>query len=413
MSTLEKNIGGWNISGTLLFEAVHDGNAGTDDSPARYTNNGQKNQFRKEQAYLYLSKQIDENTRFFGEYIHGADDTQNPNGGMGEMGEGGLWRRFYIEGKLPYDIGFTVGRFEVNFEEDYGLFNDDEPVFGHYYTDGFKFAKTWGSFTATAGIGRNQSYNAPGGVDTYDPNGEAVYNPYNVEAMYYMLNLHYQPNERFFGGLLGYWKHADNDYTTYIDAKGVTHNDPNESVQTYGAYAAYSIAPSMAIKGVFYKQKLKENYAGGCNDSPYAWKAILDIKQDLLKYTSLWIEYDEEQNNFWGAHDERFGIGGSACPTLLDNITSIRNGNKTKALFIRAEQQWNDKWSSLLRYGRADFGTDGYDKTTEFQVGVTYQYTPAMAFTLFYDAVDYGDGAAQTDFKGSDHVINFRTTVNF
>ena len=36
--------------------------------------------------------------------------------------------------------------------------------------------------------------------------------------------------------------------------------------------------------------------AGG--DSPKAWKAIVDVKQDALKFTSLWLEYSKWDASF-------------------------------------------------------------------------------------------------------------------
>ncbi|MDO5562242.1 MAG: S-layer homology domain-containing protein [Synergistaceae bacterium] len=387
VTLIEERLGGWNLSGTFAFEAAFGGDK------QRYMNvPGSNTQFRKEQFYLYLSKQIDENTSFFAEYLHGADDTKNPYGGMGELGEGGLWRCVYVDTNLPYDVGLSIGRFEINFEEDYGLFNDDEPIFGHYYTDGFRLAKTWNNLRATAAVGRNQSYN-------YD------YNDMDYTSMNYVLDLNWQPSEKFFAGATGYWK-ADDSQPSSGDL----------GVSTYGVYAGYNFTPNVALKGIYYFQQLGADVAGGYDDSPSAWKVMLDVKQDLLKYTSLWLEYDNQHNNFWKAHNERFGIGGSACPTLLDNLPT--NNNHTSAYFVRAEQEWSKKWSTLLRYGRADFNTAGYDDPTLFEFAVTYRHSPALAFTLLYDQVDYGTNSINnikpdTAMDGKDHVILFRTVVDF
>ena len=88
------------------------------------------------------------------------------------------------------------------------------------------------------------------------------------------------------------------------------------------------------------------------------------------------------------------------------------NDGTTKFLFVKAEQQWTEKWSTYLRYGHADFDTNEIDDADNYGIGVTYQYTPAIAFRLAYDYVDYGDcGAAY--YSGDDHVFQFRTVVNF
>ncbi|MEG1502520.1 MAG: S-layer homology domain-containing protein, partial [Synergistaceae bacterium] len=190
IAVLEDNFGGWKLNGTLMFEAVFADKADGGYINGEHVSKSNK-QFRKEQFYLYLSKQIDENTSFFAEYLNGADDTRNEEGGMGDLGKGALVREVYVNTKLPYDIKFKFGRFK----DEYGLFNDDEPMFGHFYLDGFKLAKTFGNLTATGIIGRNStgSYNGAEedelGFDT------------STEHMNYILNLHYEPSEKFFAGL--------------------------------------------------------------------------------------------------------------------------------------------------------------------------------------------------------------------
>ena len=58
------------------------------------------------------------------------------------------------------------------------------------------------------------------------------------------------------------------------------------------------------------------------------------------------------------------------------------NNGTTKFFFIYADQKWNDKWSSYLRYQQADFDTTGLDDAKGYGAGVTYQYTPAIGFEL-------------------------------
>lgn len=44
---------------------------------------------------------------------------------------------------------------------------------------------------------------------------------------------------------------------------------------------------------------------------------------------------------------------------------------------------------------------------------MNYQYTPAVAFQLTYDHIDYGDNNPLGFYSGDNHVVKFRTTVNF
>ena len=401
VAVLEDRLGGWKLNGTLMFEAVFGGDEG------RFMNAAQQgksdNQFRKEQFYLFLSKQIDENTSFFAEYLNGADDTLGTQGGMNELAGDDLWREVYIDTKLPYDVKFRFGRFNVDFEDEYGLFNDDEPMFGHFYVDGFKAAKSWGALTATGIIGRNStgSYNAAEedelGFDTSN------------QHMDYIVNFHYEPSEQWFAGLLGYWRRGDS-----TDSALATEPNNDYSLDTYGVYGKFSFTPDIAVKGVYYTQNADSALpsAKQYGDSADAWKAVLEIGQDTLKFTSLWIEYNQQDNNFLGIHNERFGIGGSGCDFPVTGNKPV-NGNTSKYFFVRAEQQWNDKWSTRLRYAHVDYDTTGYDDATEFEVAAIYQYTDAIAFELLYDKVDFGDTTAPDAWSGDDDVIIFRTTVNF
>jgi hypothetical protein len=182
-------------------------------------------------------------------------------------------------------------------------------------------------------------------------------------------------------------------------------------INTYGIYAGYSFTPAIQLKGVYYFQDLGASYAAMLQgeDSPKAWKAILDVKQDLLKFTNLWFEYSQEDNSFAGT-SPRYGIGGANYAGVNDNRPW--NTNTTKYIFVRAKQQWNDKWSTFLRYAQADYDTVGYDDAKEYGLGVGYQFTPAIYFELMYDQTDYGTGVAQK-YQEKDSVVRFRTNVNF
>ena len=51
-----------------------------------------------------------------------------------------------------------VGRFTVDFEGDYGLYSDNDALFGDFRTDGFMLTKKWNTLGATAIVGRNDSF---------------------------------------------------------------------------------------------------------------------------------------------------------------------------------------------------------------------------------------------------------------
>ena len=156
--------------------------------------------------------------------------------------------------------------------------------------------------------------------------------------------------------------------------------------------------------------------AGATENSPKAWKAILDIKQDLLKFTGLWIEYSQQDNTYIGLTN-RYSIGGGAYDYVGRNMAYADPFGTSKWWFVKADQKWNDKWSSFIRFANVDYDTAGLDDATEWGLGVGYQYTPAIYFELAYDQVDHGDngytGYNNDLARGKDHVVRFRTNVSF
>ncbi|HQA54927.1 MAG TPA: S-layer homology domain-containing protein, partial [Synergistaceae bacterium] len=148
VAVLEDRLGGWKLRGLFVFDAAFGGG----DNQGAYTNSGQDNEFRKEKFRLMLTKYIDENTYFYGQYRTGSYSFGT--GGLGDNYDS-KWANLYVDTKLPYDIGFRVGRFTVDFEGDAGLYTDADATFGDFRIDGFQFKKTWGMLNATAVIGRN------------------------------------------------------------------------------------------------------------------------------------------------------------------------------------------------------------------------------------------------------------------
>jgi hypothetical protein len=82
-------------------------------------------------------------------------------------------------------------------------------------------------------------------------------------------------------------------------------------VNTYGIYAGFAFNPNVELKGIYYFQNLGDDIRGAdVEDSPKAWKAVLDVKQDLLKFTSLWLQYEQIDNTFTGLNrSEQYGLG--------------------------------------------------------------------------------------------------------
>ncbi|WP_239391307.1 S-layer homology domain-containing protein, partial [Cloacibacillus sp. An23] len=399
VAVLEDNLGGWKLAGRFYFEADF---AGGDQDHTSYTQTGYDNSFQKSQMRFYLTKQISENTSFYAEFRGGSESS---GGGFG-YGDGTFrLRNVYVDTMLPWDIQFRVGRFFLDFEADHGLYVDNDAIYGDYRVDGFQFTKQWNNFYARGVVGRNS--------DSGFYNEDKADNGVESNFMHYALDLTWQPSENFFLGINGVWVVEDGDDPVF----------DNQDMSTYSAYLSYNFTPAIAIQGIYYWQDLDEGMLNGyyaskferigsaTEDSPTAWKAVLDIKQDLLKFTGLRFEYMQHDNTFVGVRNPYSfdAITGNAA-NITDNMPW--NDGTSDLFFIYAEQKWNDKWSSYLRYQQADFDTDGLDDAKGYGIGVTYQYTPAIAFRLAYDEVDYGDNNTQ-GFNDKDHVIQFRTAINF
>lgn len=314
---------------------------------------------------------------------------------------------------LPFGVGYRVGRFFLDFESDHGLYVDNDAIFGDYRVDGFQFTKNWGTFSAKAVVGRNTGYANPMEYDNDDDDKDFA--DLSDSYMNYALDLTWQPNEKFFIGANGVWLQEDGDEAW---------SDMDLDINTYSVYASYSFTPAVTLQGTYYFQDLgsdvvREGYldrrATGSNvteDSPQAWRATLDLGQDLLKFTGLRFEYMQQDNTFAGVRDPySFGVDSANAASISDNMPW--NDGTSKLFFIYANQKWNDKWSSYLRYQEADFDTDGLDDAKGYGIGVTYQYTPAIAFRLAYDQVDYGSDNLAGFNNDKDHVFQFRTAINF
>ena len=381
VAVLEDRLGGWKLRGQFWFDANF---ASGQNGVTGYTQNGIETAFQKDRFRLTLTKQIDENTSFYAQFRGGSAAAGAGQTGIGDV-PGLNTRQIYVDAVLPYDISYRVGRFFVDFEGDHGLYVDNDATFGDYRVDGFQFKKSWGNFVGTAVIGRNTQMD--GG--------------YASQYMNYAVDLFWQPNEKFFGGIGGNW-FVDDKVAPGVDAK----------FTTYNVYGSFNFTPSVALQGIYYWQDLGASLMGlATNDSPKAWKAMLVVNQDLLKFTGLRFEYQQQDNTFNGVRDPySFGADVSNVASIADNMPW--NDNSSKFLFVYADQKWNDKWSSYVRYQQVDFDTAGIDDAKGYGVAVKYQYTPAVAFRLAYDHVDYGNGINNT-FVDTDHVVQFRTAVNF
>jgi len=352
VAVLEENIGGWKLWGEFRFDAKWDDNSG-------YTGGTDKADFNLNRYRIWISKQIDENTKFTGR--------------LG--GQAAAWDRYYVNMKLGYDIDMMAGRWLFDWEDEAGLYADNDAWFTDRSMDGFYFTKDWGmaDFVVFAGKANDAD-------DAF------------AEQTEYGLRANFNVNEQFRFALSGLARFADEENP------GVNFDE-----KVYWADFAFNFNPNIAFKGAYFMQDNDVAYGAAGEDSPKAWKAIVDVKQDAFGFTSLWLEYAKLDDGFnsW--------VGGSAIEAWdnygISVLADRNNWQETEVLFGYLTQKWNDKWTTFERYLKADI-TGVNDDTTNWTFGVKYQYTPAVMFELAYDDLDRNG-------NNDDNLLRFRTHVKF
>ena len=388
LGALEADLGGWKFSGVFEF------NAKLGEDRVKNADSTGDADWDIDKYRIFLDKRINETTRFHAR-IDTGDAHSNTDPGL-------RWDEYYIVTKLPYDIELTAGRFAWDWEDEYGLYGDDDSWMNDIRRQGFGFKKDFGvaSFALLLqrlnddGTGKYWGTGYPSKADG-DPSDST-----SAEWHRIALNVNADFNEKFSAGLLGYFDLADKIKDTPIE-------DEQPDLTTFGAYLKFRFHPSVELKGLYYHQDLEDTYITGNNDSTDAWKVILDIDQDLLKFTSLWVEYAQVDTGFIFDTGTNGGYTSwDAAPTLVQGDVP---GEKVKVIFAKASQQWNDKWDSWVRYNWVDYENNTTDYINDFSqigIGIGYQLNPAVHFELGYDHAKLAD---DTD----DNLVHFQTVVNF
>lgn len=395
VAALEEGVGGWKLTGNFVFDAKWD------DEDGAYNLDGNKNQFEFADAHINLAKTIDEKNSVFTRFTW--DRTANM---YGITDNNVKIDRMYWNGALSDKWNVRVGRQAMDWELDEGLrnANENDSWLNSWVYDGFRV-----NWTPTAKFGAEVFAARNLTTDNYPIAQSPVY----TDAGLYGLKLRYQPSEKFWvGGVLDL-EQDDNDDV----AAG--------NIHSYGAFAGWNPWQNVGLRGFYYKQDI-DNF-GDDFDSPSAWKAALTLDQKLLKYTSVWAEYGKVDKGYMGSLANAYApMNDMSSIIVRPNVDFPGLAFDTKLLLVRLDQKWNDKWSSFERYAVADYDVPNFDadKVKNWTLGVQYQYTPAVAFQLAYDNVDYGNmkSLVWTNnnselFSGNadetDHIVRFRTTVNF
>ena len=403
MEVMEKDLGGWNLSGQLRLDA----RLGADENHTGWLAGVTgKNEFDMNRYRLFIKKRIDENTSFTARL-----------GGAGNSDEGKtvIWEQYYITTKLPYDIKLTFGRTDFDFEGLNKLYHyfDNDAIFhsNNKQLNLFMFEKDWGMANLRLTLARD---NDRGWTDqTRFKDG--LRTAQNVERFLVAANANFNFTERFNGGLLAYYYMPDKE----VQNANTQNIETDSKLGTYGVYLRYAFMPSLELKGLYYHQVQGETIArmmsssapgaAGYDDIAKSWKIMIDARQDLLKFASVWLEYGKMDNNFY---HETYPYSLTA-DDLANQRRARRADSSSTIIGGWAVRKWNEKFLTVLRHYQVDSDIAGLDKAKNWSFGITYQHNPFLMFQFLYDKIDYGTGNPAAFLSGDDHMFRLRTFVTF
>ncbi|NLC40363.1 MAG: S-layer protein, partial [Clostridiaceae bacterium] len=389
VAVLEEGVGGWKISGSFRFDWKWAGEEGR-----AYTRQGDQDfELRRPNNWLQLVKRIDDKVTYRARLRrHDAEDNQ---------GLGIQWIENFITVKFPWDITAMFGKTSWVHWED-GLFHPtwgDDASFMADRFEGMVFDKPYGMGVFSFIAAHN------------DANGGK-----SPEATHIAARAKFNINEQFSFGIHGIMTNYDTN-GNYVDPM----YDGLDKWSTYWASFSFNFTPDAALRGAYAVNKY--DWVAGSpmatwDDSPKMWKAILDINQNVLKFTNLWVEYAHADGTFairnhglqYGQEFNGPGFQG------FNRLDAIRDNNEMKYLLVVAEQKWSDKWSTFLRYADVKYdnqnivagkAADSESDHTVWTVGARYMYTPTLQFELLYEKLD----ADWDEFD--DNVVRLRTSVSF
>jgi hypothetical protein len=374
LSALEKGVGRWTIWGSMYFDFIN-----RKTTVAGDTKKTHGSEFRR--ARLQMKRDLSDKVTFESRW----------NGGN-------RWDRWWVTARDflgAQGLKFRAGQFLVDLEGRDNLFAnnqywDDDANFLDATFRGFDFDYNRGGLNIYAFAGSdNESdvYKATNGDEVY-----AARIAYNAEKFFV------SANGVMFNGL-GNGK--DKDAIDWHDTK----------FKAYWFALGFKPVKGLSLVGAYYKEDIDSLWLGGTDmlieDKPKMWKVVLDLNQDLLKFTSLRGEFAK--------YDKGFFVQNGTGPMSWSgwDKTAMRGpmAEDTKLLKVSAIQKWGAKFSTYERYVHYDQDNNG--KAKQLQFGIGYQYSPNLQFIVDYTKHDGLMSAGKVDHDYEDKVIRFRTFLSF
>jgi len=360
VALLEERIGGWKFSGNFRFTAKWSDEANYNPWGVDQDSDWSVDRFRWN-IVKYVDDKVTLNVRLQG---GGGSDLQVA--------------RAYATIQFPWDVTANVGRFPLDWEGDF------------YATD-------------FAGYNMNDAF-----VTDYDPMATAVWfsKPFEMGSFEMFVAHDEDPD----GGVHDFYRYGarlafDFNENLHMAANYVKYDYWDvDGFSTLWGDLIVNFNENIAFKGQYFVQDMDWFWAWDGIDSPSAWKAILQVSQDALKFTDLWVEYAQIDQGFYFANADPYGWASESFFGYYGGWT-VYDAN---VLNIVAKQKWNDQWWTYVRYINVDIDEEGYSYAG-YTASVRYNYTPNLWFELGYDKFD--PDWEDSDF--ADSMVWFRTTVNF
>jgi len=432
LAVIEERLGGWKINGDFRFRMEWFDT----DNAAR---------FRLHRARLTFKKYIDENVTFTARLRHVGDTNLTST----------RWDLMFIDVKLPWDFTMRMGRQNIDYWDEEGLYADNDALMFDTDLDAVRFDRDFGMGTVSFYVAREMATDGNNGLNNVYLNNTVLDNYYTAG-----FKARIAPSETWGLQLFGefFWL---ND--PLYQALGATPADQailaaqDDNFHTYAANVYVNFTPNIRadltylIQGYGERWRVRMQELGGAQyieDSSSALRAAINVGQEALGFTSLRLEYTKFGRG-WLTYMDPYGYyfnvlaaysavsehanvwAGTNTFTAQDGLSGIGNvlPDEVKTLYIEANQKWNDKWSTALRYVTADMDSNfrlfntlpGQNtassfyswKTTDWTLRVQYKYTPSLSFQLTYDKIDYDNGLELFGGQADDSLIRLQTHVSF
>ena len=416
VAVLEDRLGGWHIHGVLALDVTY---------RKERDNPNSKGDIKFDDAKLLIERTWgDEDQYFFRARFNGGDWATAAN-----------FDRFYVEMPFFFDSRMTVGLFAWNWEAAYKISaNLGNAATGSWFGDapitdwkwkGFGFTKNFSIGTVNLAIAHMDETAGDGtsilngGVN----NSVTHTNPWN--AWMILLGFNAQFTEQF--GL-------DIGAQAFLGDRAELRTTPADNDTAFDKMFTlwgglhFNFNDNVALKGIYYHQKFEmdrafttaanpgwrsvgynfQNNNGSWVDSSNHWAFMVDVKQEALKFTSLWLEYGQYDAGFITRSD----ISMFFSPTLARNQVV----NDMKYWRVGLGQEWNDKWATHIFYYGYKLDNAGLNanddwKPAEFGLGVQYKLNDSTTMGLNYMHVK--DGIQGNNEYKDDNVVRMRTSISF